>query len=245
MAKPPSGNRNDQPNSPFTLDVPDGDAVEMPSVTKLLNRKKLGLVPSSETRTMTRASLNPTPKPSAPIPGQPQIQRVQPRNARSKGPKIAHWTTESLAAADDSFQKAVHFLIQKGARQALLLTPHSGTPAGQAPTRFDALCAFMTEEKEELWSGLSLSPNVIPDVWKKIFSQGFYEIIPSLSLNGQDPSAAFIIKAFGLKPTEFFIIIRCGSPKACTGLLALVSTFSLTKEISAAFSAQKSVARAA
>lgn len=248
MAKPPSGNRNDQPNSPFTVDAPDGDAVEMPSVTKLLNRKKLGLTTSSETKTTTRALFS-TPKApqarQAPQPGQPQIQRVQPRKARNKGPKIAHWTTQSLAAAEDGFQKAVHFLLQKGARQALLLTPHSATPAGQAPTRFDALCAFMTEEKEELWSGLSLSPNVIPDVWKKLFSQGLYEIVPSLSQNGQDPSAAFIIKAFGLKPTEFFVIIRCGSPQACTGLLALVSTFSLTKEISAAFSAQKSVARAA
>ncbi len=244
MPIPPSGNRNTQPNSPFTLDSAGGDPVEMPSVTKLLNRKSLGLSVSSETKTSIKTS----PVQSKPsLPGQPQIQKVGPRRARTKSRKIAHWTDESLSVAEDSFQKAVHHLIQKGARQVLLLTPSSPTSTASPAesTRFDALCAYMTEEKEELWSGLSLSSAVIPDVWKQLFTQGTYEIIPSLSQNGQDESAAFIIKAFGIKSNEFFVIVRCGSPTACTGLLAMVSPFSLTKEISEAFSAAKSVGQAA
>jgi hypothetical protein len=139
----------------------------------------------------------------------------------------------------------VHYLTQKGARQVLLLTPHDPVSYKQTDVRFDALCAFMTEDKEELWSGLSLTPSLIPDIWKKIFTQGIYEIVPNLSQKHEDESAAFLIKAFGLKPSEFFVIVRCGSPQACTGLLALVSPFSLTKEIAAAFSAPKNVAQAA
>ncbi|MFL5812243.1 MAG: hypothetical protein ACJ763_01590 [Bdellovibrionia bacterium] len=242
MVTPPSGNRNDQPNSPFTLDNLGGDPVEMPSVTKLLNRKKLGLVSSPETKTISRPRSVSTARA---IPGQPQIQKVQPRKARAKTPKIAYWTQESLAAADDTFQKAVHYLTQKGARQALLLTPHDPVSHKQSNARFDALCAYMTEDKEELWSGLSLSPSLIPDIWEKLFTQGIYEIVPNLSQKHEDESAAFLMRAFGLKATEFFVIIRCGSPNACTGLLALVSPFSLTREIAAAFSAPKSVGRAA
>lgn len=242
MITPPSGNRNDQPNSLFTVDSAGGDPIEMPSVTKLLNRKKLGLSSTSETRTITKVSSTAS-KPHRP--GQPQIQRAQPRSARSKGPKIAHWTKESLAAATDDFQKAVYFLTQKGAQQVLLLTPNASSVPGQIPSRFDALCAYTTEEKEELWSGLSLSPAVIPDTWKRIFSQGIYEVVPSISQTRQDENAAFIIKAFGLKPTEFFVIVRCGSPNACTGLLAMVSTSSLKDEIAAAFSAPKSAVQAA
>jgi hypothetical protein len=103
----------------------------------------------------------------------------------------------------------------------------------------------MTEDKMELWSGLSLSPSLIPDIWRKLFTQGIYEIIPSVSLNSKDESATFLIKAFGLKPTDFFVIIRCGAPNACTGILALVSSFSLSKEIASAFSVPKASGRAA
>jgi hypothetical protein len=242
MAIPPSGNRNDQPNSLFTLDNSGGDPVEMPSVTKLLNRKKLGLVQTSETKNVNKSKPS-LAKPS--IPGQPHVQRVQPRKTRSKAPKIAHWTQETLATTDDTFQKAVHYLIQKGARQVLLLTPPAPVTHLQMDVHFDALCASMTEDKVELWNGLTLAPSLIPDVWRCLFTQGLYEIVPSVSLNTQDESAAFIIKAFGLKPTEFFVIVRCGAPNACTGLLALVSGFSLTKEIGAAFSAPKIVDQAA
>jgi hypothetical protein len=242
MVKPPSGKRNDQPNSPFTLDNLGGDPVEMPSVTKLLNRKKLGLTSNPETKTISKPRPISTAKA---IPGQPQIQKAKPRKGRSNSPKIAYWTPEALATATDTFQKAVHYLTQKGARQVLLLTPPDPVSHAQSDARFDALCAYMTEDKEELWSGLSLSPSLIPDIWKKLFTQGIYEIVPSLSQKHQDESAAFLIKAFGLKATEFFVIVRCGSPNACTGILALVSPFSLTKEIAAAFSAPKTAGRAA
>lgn len=248
MKKPPfSGMSNTSAQNPFTLDNTSGEPVEMPSVTKLLNRKKLGLSDSSSTKTSLKLKAPPK-KPAVPTttPGQPEIMRVQPRKTRPKTQKIAQWTREDLAKATDTFQKAVHYLIQKGAQQALLLAPQDGPVShAQANIRFDALCAYMSEDKAELWSGLSLSPSLIPDIWRRLFSHGIYEIIPSVSLSTQDESASFLIKAFGLKPTDFFVIIRCGSPNACTGILALVSPFSLSKEIASAFSAPKASGRAA
>jgi hypothetical protein len=250
MSKFPLGNKIDQPNSPFTLDHTEGDPVEMPSVTKLLNRKKLGLKTSSSSNKAATAPVSKSDSTKSNIAGQPKIQRVQPRKGRAKQVKISRWSQESLAQADDTFQKAVHYLVQKGARQALLLTPDAPVSSGSsahdhAAIRFEALCAYMTEDRAELWSGLSLSPSLIPDIWERLLTKGIFEIVPSVSLSSQSESAAFLIKAFGLKPTEFFVIIRCGSSNACTGLLALVSSHSLAKEIAAAFSAPKTVARAA
>jgi hypothetical protein len=263
MAKWPNENGNNQSNSPFTLDNHGGEPIEMPSVTKLLNRKKLGLSPISEnsTQTVTRPRV-PTPppaaKPQAPAqgslqgtgqsagPGQVEIQKVRPRQRQSsQRSKLAKWDKEKLSQARDTFQRAVFYLLQKGAQQVLLLTPQDPVTDPKAQVSFQALCAFASEEKDQLWGGLSLTPELIPDIWDKLFTKGIFEIVPSVSLKAKNESEAFLIRAFGLKPTEFFILIRCGAPNACTGLLGIVSTHSLVKEIAAAFSASKSVDRAA
>jgi hypothetical protein len=253
MAKWPNENGNNPSNSPFTLDNHGGEPIAMPSVTKLLNRKKLGLSPISEnsTQTVTRPKVTPPPiKPAAPLPGsapgQVAIQRVRPRQRQSnQRSKLAKWDREKLSQARDTFQRAVYYLLQKGAQQVLLLTPPDPVTDPRAEVNFQALCAFASEEKDQLWGGLSLTPSLIPDIWEKLFTKGIFEIVPSVSLKAKNESEAFLIRAFGLKPTEFFILIRCGAPNACTGLLGIVSTHSLVKEIAAAFSASKSVDRAA
>lgn len=246
MARPPARSKA-IPSAPvFTLDNHGANPVEMPSITKLLNRKKLGMGRSSNTTSFSDVPPSQLPPPHGCPASQNQlaVRKATPRNAERRRPPLPQWDKPTLERATDPFQKGVNRLIKSGAYQVLLLTPAQPMKNAAAQISFTACCAYVTVEceQEQLWRGLSLEPKLISDVWKLIFTRGSFEIPPSTSHHSspKKDSASFLRKAFGLADNDWLILVRCGAPNNCTGILALVSKTSIFSEIATAFSAPNS-----
>jgi hypothetical protein len=187
--------------------------------------------PSSETPPQFKAPESAVGKPA-----------VRPATRKKKA--LYLWTKEILAEASDPFHRGVHYLIEHGAKSAALLIPIQGqTPAANAgSTAFVTAYAYVAQEQGELWRGLSLSEELVPDVWQAVSSTGFLEFDPKTAKRPGEDSHSFLRKAFNLNPQDWFMLVRCGSPQACTGILALVSSISLAPHVLMAFNSQAQAA---
>lgn len=204
----------------FTVDN-TGNNTEIPTITKLLNRKKL--IKASSTGTVgapgpgtSSATAVPPPTRAA---AKPKIQKVVKRKAPSAARRLILWSRPELTQAQDDIGRALNFLCEKGViRQALFLKVTAGS-------YYRATHGLDAAERQALWSGLSFHPNTAPDLWQALMKSGVIELTSGGSATSE--SASFMRNLLGLFPEDHLTLFRCGTATRCHGILVVISEQSM------------------
>jgi hypothetical protein len=257
----------------FTIQERTQTGANVPSVTKLLNRKSLALKKDPPQSPAASPSLSiPSSPPSitleeppvtASSPSEisihfetsepehfkpehleiesrdktsssslPKIQPASPnrRNSHPNSP-ILIWDAQILKSGSDPLGKGIVEMLRKGASSALFLaiTP---PPAGSPTPHFVSTAAVLPQDKLTLWTGLKWDPTVVPELWNYFVKAGTAELSPPGTLTNQASTRNVVRTAFGVRRTEWLLLVRVGSPQACRGVIALISTQSLMSEVS-------------
>lgn len=201
---------------------PEADAIsEVPSITKLLNRKKI----VSGERTIARL----TP-PAAPVSDRQatqltpvsKITAIQRGNRRSVGKTapLTEWKPSELNKSQNTMKLALHALFERKIVQAALYLQNIQPTSGGASTpSFSAVASMAAQAKHSIWKGLQWDPQVFPDVWKVLLAKGYAEFQPGVR-NAN-------CSAFGVDGMSWLTLIRVGTPERCEGLVAIISQSSL------------------
>jgi hypothetical protein len=231
----PKNQKEVSPSKVFSVKPEADDIGAVPSITKLLNRKKI------VTGTRTNAKFTPppgsipsrTPSPVkdrqvtqlTPVTKKTSVQKASPRSrARAS---LDEWDPTQLRAQDgkNAFKQVLQvFFERKIAQSALYLQnsqPNSG--AATAPL-FSASAAIAANSRKSLWKGLQWDPQVFPDVWKVLQKNGYAEFQPGV----RNANCA----AFGVDASSWLTLIRVGAAQDCDGLVAIISSASLTLPLS-------------
>lgn len=196
----------------FTVDN-TGSSTEVPTITKLLNRKKL----NSATPTASKISAVPPPVPPPAV--KPKIQKVVKRKAPSSTRRLALWSRPELTEAKDEIGRALNFLSEKGVIRQALLLKLSEDSCYRATHGIDA------SERVALWSGLSFHPNTAPDLWSALMKSGVLELTSGGSATSE--SVSFVRNLLGLFPEDHLTLFRCGSSSRCHAILVVISDQSM------------------
>ncbi|MGK5083778.1 hypothetical protein WDW37_10790 [Bdellovibrionota bacterium FG-1] len=224
-----------KPGDPFTVDNDESEMIDVPSVTRLLNRKKLSV--SDNYKQQPALALDTLPPPTREIELPPptllRIQLAKPRNNRKTAPSLIAWKVEQLKAGPDPLGKGLALALDRGATCALFLSITT-PPAGSPVPHFIGTAALAPPQKTELWSGLKWDPMLVPELWNHFVRAGFVELSPP-SANTYIKSNRNVVRAaFGIDPQEWLLLVRAGPPTDCRGVLALVSETSIITELTSA-----------
>ncbi len=200
---------NTQIDSSFTVDTDKTGVMDMPSVTRLLNRKSLGLT-----------SHQPTAGP---------ITRKAQRRV-SLGQDLIEWTDPVLASEADPMGKGLLILAKKGMTSALFLALASATKNTNLPN-FVGSAAYAAKQKKSLWSGIQWNPALVPSVWNALVKNGHVELGPPGTNTNIKSNRNIVRAAMGIHQEEWLILVRVGPENACRGILALVSEKSLVSSL--------------
>jgi hypothetical protein len=223
----------------FTIDVDKSKVQEMPSITKLLNRKKL------ESRSISSKVMAPEHTKSVHLrvekKGAPKVQKVDPGMPRASLRRLREWSAADLASGQDSVRKGLALLAQKAPFKALVFLPRK-TQERQTKEAlpFQAVAAYGAGELARLWSGLSFSGELMPDLWKEILEAGFVEVEPSSSTGAageeRESSSRRLFRSFlGLPATSWFSVICHGRVGECLGVVVLITKKSCAQYLLEAF----------
>ena len=166
----------------YTVDADKTGMMDVPGLTKLLNRKSLRVpAPPKEEKAQEKSEKSPPqfegkevpqapPEPAIEISAaendtkenppkeKPKTTLVQPAKKRQKTKeirKLIHWETKTLQNSDDPLGKAIYYLMHNGAQCGLFLNLSVSASKADAPI-FKPLAAVEAQpEQEELWSGMS------------------------------------------------------------------------------------------
>jgi hypothetical protein len=197
------------------LDPTDDETHSIPSVSKLLNRRKiLEALKEEKTKSdLLKATIVPTTA-SKPL----SIQKTQRKTVHKP---LQSWTSEQLKRAADPMGKGLAHLFQNEFALAALFMSFHKSSEGQF---FVASTGVQIENGSPFWDGLKWQPQQFADIWKILVDGGFAEF---------PPGAQNITRtAFDINPNHWLTLIRVGSPDQCRGLLAVVSKNSLSAKIS-------------
>jgi hypothetical protein len=224
MSDPKSPQQNTSETSGIFTVRADGDISEVPSITKLLNRKKL----KSQEDTKSRSSLRLVPQEASPPPpptdGPTMITPskglgVQKSARRTKNKPLSDWDLTRLKSREDPLAQGIFSLFNKaGASSGLFLTiePQRGN---ELPL-FVATAAVKAGTQLASWTGLTWSPGLFPELWRTLLERGSAEFQP----DSRNTHRA----VFDASPTQWLTFIRVGTPQKCRGLLVVLSRGSLT-----------------
>jgi hypothetical protein len=223
---------NTQTHSTFTV---DGDVTtSMPSITKLLNRKRLEALEAGSKKV---APIEPPPVKDKGHTVQPSLRRrAQPKTKRPK-----RWDLMELRTSIDPVEKGLWILLQNGATSAVFLAIRAPLPGGNPTPHFLSTQAIGTSQHLRTWNGLKWDPIVVPETWNRFVKDGFVELSPNESHNA-------IRTAFGVQADEWITLFSIGPQKSCRGIIAVISRKSIASlhaEVRPLFSAPSSPAQAA
>lgn len=224
MSQKPKKTKSDAPEAVFTVDADSSGVVEMPSITKLLNRKKLSV---------TKVSTSSEAPSLTPVPTSATIQPAARRKSATTNDALRRWTAESLSKTVDPILSGLRYLSTKASIRAVFFRPIIGSGSG-AKVLFHSAAAFAAGESETLWTGLGFEGSVIPDLWNELMQRGWLD--PSSTTHAQTQEDLRLFRRFlGLSSDKWVTLIRCGSAETCTGVLAFVSSDPLTDHVRSAF----------
>jgi hypothetical protein len=212
----------------FSIDSDSSQMIDVPSITKLLNRKSFQQQKSNPT------GADPTAPPPAPAPEstpqQPVLKqsKVQPagrRSSQTPAKQIVIWEPHALTSATDPLAKAISVLLKKGVTSVLFLSIKTGG-ATQIPS-FESSAAVQPGHRLGLWTGLSWEPTVVPELWNDLLNSGYSELGPPGNLTNQKSNRNVVRAAFGISGQEWFLIVKVGPPHACRGVIGFISDGSI------------------
>jgi hypothetical protein len=197
------------------LDPPDDLTHSIPSVSKLLNRRKvMESLQDDKTKSDERQPI-PTPTTaSKPL----SIQRTQLKTAAKR--PLNNWSPDQLKMASDPMGKGLANLFQSGYPQSALFMAIQSGAAGQI---FVASAGVQIENGSPFWVGLKWQPQQFVDVWRVLVDEGFAEFEPS--------SPSITRTAFDVNPNHWLTLIRVGTPQLCRGIVAVISTHSIESRL--------------
>jgi hypothetical protein len=186
MSNSPYDKKNSPSTPVFTVDSDVSKAGQVPGITKLLNRRKLEI---GEAAPIARSTSG------------PKIQPAKRKKESSPALKAAlaplmEWTPARLQESPLALHKRLYALIQNNPSvRALLL---SGSPL-----RAEGM--YQAGELVSLWTGVSFTGEVFPDLWKALTTTG------SASLGKSKPddtaSRRLIKKLLGLEDSDCLAMI--------------------------------------
>jgi hypothetical protein len=238
-----NSNKPDSKEKPeaFTL---DGDSDNMPSVTRLLNRKSLNLTstPKHETPPAPAAEEIAPPEPVVdPSPISPPraavVLKVKPivkKTAHPVAPLII-WDKAKIKMGPDPLGKGIAQLIDKGASCAVFLTIAPPSPGSKVP-QFIGTAAVLPDKRLSIWTGLHWDPNKSPEAWNFLVKSGSIEFPPPGTQTQLDSHRNVIRAAFGVESEEWLLLTRVGTPNACRGIVVILSKKSLLLEVKSVLS---------
>lgn len=199
-----------------------GDEVtgqSMPSVTSLLERKKLQAAAAA-----TRSSAT-TPPPS-PSSG-PTIIPFRGRLVAAPTPLI-RWTAETLQANPDPLAKRVREELAKGARVAVFLSV-SPTEKSSKDASIPLFCAQACvvpdgDVRPELLQGMKWDPTLVPQIWNALRTQARAEFLPPATQTDMSSERNAIRAAFAAEKSEKLTLVRIDDGNQCRGVLGLYSS---------------------
>jgi hypothetical protein len=196
------------------LDPPDDLTHSIPSVSKLLNRRK---IMKSLQEDKTKSDMR-QPVPAPTVASKPlSIQKTQLKSTKRS---LSNWSPDQLKMASDPMGKALFHLFQSATVQAALFMAIQHTAAGKI---FGASAGVQIENGSPFWGGLKWQPQQFADVWKTLTEEGFAEF---------HPEAQNITRtAFDVDPGHWLTLIRVGSPERCRGIVAIVSSQSIESRL--------------
>jgi hypothetical protein len=214
------------PSKVFSVKPERDDISEVPSITKLLNRKKI----VSSTGTISR--LTPPDSPVSdrhatkltPVSKVTAIQKGS-RRSTAKSAPLAEWKPSELNQSPDSMKQAIHALYDVKLIQSALYLENAPTVSGGVATpSFVAVAAVSAKAKHTIWKGLQWDPQVFPEVWKVLTTKGYAEFQPGI----RNANCA----VFAVDGMSWLTLIRVGSTDRCEGLVAIISQASLVLPLS-------------
>jgi hypothetical protein len=217
----------------YTIDVDRSKIQEMPSITSLLNRKRLETRGKAEKLSESTNSIRLHVGKKA----IPKIQSVASRKSSSATRRLRDWTVADLASGQDSIRKGLALLVQKIPFQALIFLPRQSKEStqGGAAMPFQAVASYGAGDLMGLWSGLSFSGEIIQDIWQEVLEAGYIEVAPSVVADSEATSRRFFRSFLGLPASCWFTVICYGRPGECSGIVVLSSAKSCAQFVVAAF----------
>jgi hypothetical protein len=152
---------------------------EVPGVTRLLNRKKLE---SLEKPAVSTAA--------------PKIQKAARRKTVvATAANLKKLTLEELSASKDPLQRGLSSILQKNKVRAVFF---SGAPLRSSAT-------YEAGDLVGLWTSLSVSGDIFPDIWRKLLNTGSVFIGPGSP--SENPSEKLFKSLLGLQATDSLTVI--------------------------------------
>lgn len=212
----------------FTLDSEKTGVLEMPSITRLLNRKSLKSSSSSKTaEKKPEKNAEDIKSTSQPL----QLQTKQARRRSNSTPKLLVWNRSDLASSADPMAQALSQLLEKGLQSAVFLAapPEEDTPS--TIPELKASACLQPGAKSAIWRGLKWNPAMLPHLWRQLSTVGFIELPPPETATVATSDRNVSRTAFGVDSTEWLSLALIGPAHECRGILAMVSLQSLLGEI--------------
>ncbi len=196
---------------------------EMPTVTSLLERKKLG--PRTDSDGITRAAFPPGASPGY---GNPKIIPLRaPRAAVAVTPLI-RWEREQLEKNADPLAARVLAELQKGTRFVVFLSvsPQERASRDAAIPIFvaQAYACDAEDTRPILLEGMKWDPTLVPTIWNALRVDGRAEFAPPATQTDLSSERNAIRAAFAVQNDERLTLVRIDDGKHCRGVLTLYST---------------------
>lgn len=218
----------EEQTSSFTVDTDEGGA-SIPTVTRLLDRKKLTLSNTYESKKMPLKSSSktqltpapmkrpstPPPVPVSPVPRVRSARRISPAGMATSSP-IALWMIDGAHASSDSVTALVHPLRTQGLSRALCMTI-VGSPSESI---FVATKAFGSPTQMTAWSGFRADLKLFPNVLSKLKTDRVVELSPQTKGNEAETS---LRTALGVGPAEWLTLFFLEKSGASSMIVVLVS----------------------
>jgi hypothetical protein len=217
-----SGQKPDKPKKgtqAFLIDPEASEGNELPTVSKLLNRKKLLKQLQEEKsikleRQKDKTLSKPPKLPEATPPLKP-LEILKNRRKTKREPLVA-WTIKELQTSGDPMGSGLALLFERGITESAVFLALKNTSDGQI---FVATAGLNTDGFKNVWDGLNWEPKIFPEIWKVLLTKGYAEFAPeSRNINRT---------AFAIDSKKWLTLIRVGTPQLCRGILAIVSAASL------------------
>ena len=144
--------------------------------------------------------------------------------------ELKKWELNELAQNSDPLGKAIIQMLQRGAHCALFMAISSPEKNSSHPI-FKTTAATPADSRIPLWSGIKWKPELLPEVWNSFLKSGQIEFGPPSSQTIPTSARNIMRAAFGVSPSEWFILVRVGSAQSCRGVIAFFSKQSLLSEL--------------
>jgi hypothetical protein len=155
-----------------------------------------------------------------------KIQKAQRKLNIVPHVSLEQWELSNLKTGTDLLGKALVYLFEKGATNALFLGI-SPPPPGSTIPLFISSATVEPKERLTLWMGLQWDPRVVPEVWNFFLKTGIVEFAPPGTMTNVMSTRNVIRGAFGVDQSEWLSLLRVGELKTCRGVVALLSKSSL------------------